>query len=212
VDGVKLLLALAIRRLATLVRRRHLETELRPSALAGLSPVGGAQFPVQLSRVAVLGASTSQSSSPVIREIELAAKAFGVKLQKLDVLDSKDIELAFRAATKGRADVVLTVPNAILAPQRTQITEFAVKNRLPAMYHNSQFIDAGGLMYYGVNLLDSDRRAAIFVDKILKGRKPADLPVEQPLKFEFIVNLKAAKAIGLTVPPNVLVRADRVIK
>ena len=145
-------------------------------------------------------------------EIELAAKAFKVQLQYLDVLDSKDIETAFRAASKGRAQAVLTLGGGILVSQRSQVAELAVKNRLPGMYHQNLFVEAGGLMFYGVNVLDLDRRAATYVDKILKGRKPADLPVEQPMKFEFIVNLIAAKQIGLTIPPNVLVRADRVIR
>ena len=135
-----------------------------------------------------------------------------MQLQYLDVLDSKDIETAFRAASKGRADGVLTLTGAILGSQRAQVVELAVKNRLPAIYHQSLFVEDGGLMFYGVNVLDLDRRAATYVDKILKGRKPADLPVEQPMRFEFIVNLQAAKKIGLTVPPNVLVRADKVIK
>ena len=166
----------------------------------------------KLSRVAVLGTSTMPAYAQVIRELELAAKAFGVKLQYLDVLDSKDIETAFRAASKGRADGVLTLTGAILNPLRAQIVELAAKNRLPAMYSDSLYVEAGGLMFYGVNLLDLDRPAATYVDKILKGRTPADLPVEQPMKFEFIVNLQAAKKIGLTVPPNVLVRADKVIR
>jgi putative ABC transport system substrate-binding protein len=135
-----------------------------------------------------------------------------VKLQYLDVLDSKDIETAFRAASKGRADAVLTLTSPFLLSERAQLADLAVKNRLPVIYHQSQYVEAGGLMSYGVNLLDLDRRAATYVDKILKGRMPADLPVEQPMKFEFIVNLKAAKAIGLTIPPNVLVRADKVIR
>ena len=100
----------------------------------------------------------------------------------------------------------------MVVSQRARIVELAAKNRLPGIYHNSQFSEAGGLMFYGVNVLDLDRRAATYVDKILKGAKPADLPVEQPTKFEFIVNLKAAKQIGLTIPPNVLARADKVIK
>jgi putative ABC transport system substrate-binding protein len=148
----------------------------------------------------------------VIREIEPAAKALKLQLQYQDVLDSKDIESAFRAANQGRAEAVLTLGSAILISQRAQIIDLAVKNRLPAMYHSILFVEPGGLMFYGVDLLDLDRRAATYVDKILKGRTPADLPVEQPMKFEFVVNLKAAKAIGLTIPPNVLVRADRVIK
>ena len=135
-----------------------------------------------------------------------------MKLQYLDVLAPKDIETAFRAATKERAEAVLTLNSPILASRRTQIVELAVKSRLPAIYFRSDFVEAGGLMSYGVNQSDLDRRAATYVDKILKGRKPADLPVEQPMKFEFIINLKAAKQIGLTIPPNVLVRANKVIR
>ena len=166
----------------------------------------------KLSRLAVLGTSTSPAYAQVIRELELATKAFKVQLQYLDVLDSKDIETAFRAAAKGRAQAVLPLTSPILASQRTQVVELAAKNRLPAIYSDSEYVEARGLMFYGVNLLDLDRRAATFVDNILKGRTPADLPVEQPMKFEFIVNLTAAKKIGLTVPPNVLVRANRVIR
>jgi len=166
----------------------------------------------KLSRVVVLGTSTQPGHAQMLREIEPAAKAFKVQIQYLDVLDSKDIETGFRAAAKGRADGVLTLNSGILTSQRAQVIELAAKNRIPAMYHNSQFAEAGGLMFYGVNVLDLDRRASMYVDKILKGTKPADLPVEQPTKFAFIVNLKAAKQIGLTIPPNVLVRADRVIR
>jgi len=165
----------------------------------------------KLSRVTVLGTSTNPGYAQVISEIELAANAFGVKLQYLDVLDSRDVETAFRAS-KGRADGVLTLNSPILASERRQIVEFAVKNRLPAIYHSSEYIEAGGLMFYGVNLLDLNRRAATYVDKILSGAKPADLPVEQPIKFEFVANLKAAKQIGLTIPPQVLARADKVIR
>ena len=166
----------------------------------------------KLARVAVLGTSTGPTHAPVMREIEPAANALKLQLQYLDVLDSKDIETAFRAANKRRAQAVLTLGSGILVSQRAQITDLAVKHRLPAIYHSSLFVEPGGLMFYGVNVLNLDRRAATYVDKILKGAKPADLPVEQPMKFEFIVNLKAAKQIGVTVPPNVLVRADRVIK
>ena len=167
----------------------------------------------KLSRVAVLGTSTNPGNAEALREIELAAKAFGVTLQYLDVLDSKDIEPAFRAATKERADAVLMmVSNPVAGSRRKEIADLAVKSRLPAIYNRQESVEAGGLMTYGVNLLDLDRRSATYVDKILKGAKPADLPVEQPMKFEFIINLKAAKQIGLTIPPNVLVRADKVIK
>jgi len=166
----------------------------------------------KLSRVAVLGTSTNSGYAQLLREVELAAGAFGVKLQYLDVLNAKDIETAFRAASKGRADALLVLASPVNFSQRTQIAELAVKNRLPAIYAQTEYTEAGGLMYYGANTPDLYRRAATYVDKILKGTKPADLPVEQPIKFEFIINLKTAKQIGLTIPPNVLVRADRVIK
>jgi putative ABC transport system substrate-binding protein len=166
----------------------------------------------KLSRVAVLGSSTGSSYAIVMRELELAAKVLGLKLQYLDILEPKDVETAFRAAAEAQADGVTTLASAIVVSQRAQIVELAAKNRLPGIYHNSQFAQAGGLMFYGVNVLDLDRRAAVYVDKILKGAKPADLPVEQPTKFELVINLKAAKQIGLTTPPNVLARADRVIK
>jgi putative tryptophan/tyrosine transport system substrate-binding protein len=166
----------------------------------------------KLSRVAVIGNSTNPGNALSLREIELAARAFKVQLQKLDVLDPKDVETAFRAASKGRAEAVLVLGGPVLASQRKQIVELTVKNRLPAIYYRSDFVEAGGLMTYGVSNTDLFRRAATYVDKILKGRTPADLPVEQPQTFEFIINLKAAKQIGLTIPPKVLARADRVIK
>ncbi len=166
----------------------------------------------KLSRVAVLGTSTDPANAQALREVELAAGALGVKLQYLDVLDSKDIETAFQAASKGRAEAVLALASPVLISQRAQLADLAVKNRLPAIYYSTEYVEAGGLMTYGVNIADLHRRAATYVDKILKGAKPADLPVEQPTKFEFVINLKAAKQIGLTIPPNVLVRADKVIK
>ena len=167
----------------------------------------------KLSRVAVFGSSTSPNTAGSLRELELAAAALKVKLQYLDVLSAKDIETAFRAASKGRADAVLfLVAGGVASGHQTQIADLAIKSRLPAIYANQRTVEAGGLMSYGVINLDLDRRAATYVDKILKGAKPADLPVEQPTKFEFIINLKAAKQIGLTIPPNVLVRADKVIK
>ena len=158
----------------------------------------------KLSRLAVLGSSTSPSKPLVMRELEHAAKVLGVKLQDLDILEAKDVETAFRAAAEGRADGVTTFASAMVVSQRAQIVELAAKNRLPGIYHNSQFAEAGGLMFYGVNVLDLDRRAAAYVDKILKGAKPADLPVEQPTKFDLVINLKTAKQIGITIPPQVL--------
>jgi putative ABC transport system substrate-binding protein len=166
----------------------------------------------KLSRVAVLGTSTSASNAQSLRETELAAGALAVKVQYLDVRAPKDTETAFRAASKGRADAVLLLGGPVLASQRTQFADLAVKSRLPAIYWRSDIVEAGGLMSYAVNFTDLDRRAATYVDKILKGRKPADLPAEQPKKFELIINLKAAKQIGLTIPPNLLARADKVIK
>ena len=166
----------------------------------------------KLSRVAVLGTSTQPGYAQALKEIELAAGALKVKLQYLDVLGSKDIETAFRAATKGRAQAVLMLSSPVLVSVRTQVVDLAVKSRLPVIYPDSLYVDAGGLMTYSTSITDLNRRAATYVDKILKGRTPADLPVEQPMKFEFIVNLKAAKQIGLTIPPNVLVRADKVIR
>jgi ABC-type uncharacterized transport system substrate-binding protein len=159
----------------------------------------------KLSRVAVLGTSTIPGNAQTLKETQLAAAAFGVQFQYLDIQNHMDIETASRAINKSRADgaVVLNGPPHI---QRL-IPDFAAKHRLPAIYFNSAIVDEKGLMSYGASLSDLDRRAAIFVDKILKGAKPADLPVEQPVKFE-----KAAKQIGLTIPPNVLARADRVIR
>jgi putative tryptophan/tyrosine transport system substrate-binding protein len=166
----------------------------------------------RLSHVAVFETSTNSGNAQTLREVELAAKAFGVKFQYLDVLSPKDIETAFRAASKGSADAVLLLAGPVFVLQRAQLVDLAAKSRLPAMYPQTEYTEAGGLMYYGTNTPDLFRRAATYVDKILKGAKPADLPVEQPTKFEFVINLNAAKQIGLTIPPNVLVRADRVIK
>ena len=167
----------------------------------------------RLSRVAVFGTSTQPGNAQALKEVELAARAFGINLQYVDVLDPKDIETAFRAAGKERADAVLMmVPSGVVNSLRKEIAELAVKSRLPATYQQSEYVEAGGLMSYGVSIDDLNRRAATYVDKILKGRKPADLPVEQPTKFELVINLKAAKQIGLTMPPNILARADKVIK
>jgi ABC-type uncharacterized transport system substrate-binding protein len=166
----------------------------------------------KLSRVAVFGTSSFPGNVQNLKETELAAAALRVKLLYSDVLGPKDLETAFRAATKAHADAVIALGSNVLNSQRAQIVELAAKSRLPAIYSNPQFAEEGGLMIYGVSQNDLARRAATYVDKILKGAKPADLPVEQPKKFEFIINLKAAKQIGLTIPPNVLARADRVIR
>jgi ABC-type uncharacterized transport system substrate-binding protein len=166
----------------------------------------------KLSRVTVIGTSTEPGNAQLLKEMELAAEALKVKLQYLDVLSSKDIATAFRAAANGRADGVVMLGSAVFNTHRIQIVELAVKSRLPATYTRPEYVEDGGLMTYGPSINDLFRRAATYVDKILKGAKAADLAVEQPKKFEFIINLKTAKQIGLTIPPNVLARADKVIK
>ena len=149
----------------------------------------------------------------MFKEVEHASSAFGVKLQYLEVRSPKELETAFGATTKSRAEAVLyLVAGLVDAGHQKKVTELASKRRLPVMYKNRQYVEAGGLVSYGVSVDDLDRRAASYVDKILKGAKPADMPVEQPTKFELVFNLKAAKQIGLTIPPNVVARADKVIK
>ena len=166
----------------------------------------------QLTRVAVFGTSTFPGNAQNLRETELAAGALGVKLQYLDVLDPKDIETAFRTASKGRAGGVLVLNGSVASSHRKQLADLAIKNRLPAIYYRADYAEDGGLMSYATSITDLSRRAATYVDKILKGAKPADLPVEQPKKFEFIINLKAAKQIGLTIPPDLLARATKIIR
>jgi putative ABC transport system substrate-binding protein len=166
----------------------------------------------RLSRVAVLGNSIQPGNPQALRELELAAKAFEVKLQYLDVLTPKDIETAFRAASKGHADAVLVLASQLVTAHPKQFAELAAKNRLPAIYWSPEFVEAGGLMAYSVSITDLFRRAAVYVDKILKGAKPADLPVEQPTQFELVVNLKTAQALGLILPPGILFQADEVIR
>jgi len=166
----------------------------------------------RLSRVAIIGNSNNPGDAQTLRETVLAAGAFEVYLRYLDVLDGKEIDSAFQTAAKGRADALMVLGNPVLNANRKRVVELATKHRLPASYGRPEYVEAGGLMYYGTNYNDLFRRAAYYVDKILKGVKPADLPVEQPTKFEFVVNMNAAKQIGLTIPPGVLAKADRVIK
>jgi len=189
------------------------------TGLASLAPeIGGKQLELlkeivpRLSRVAVLGTSTQPGNAQSLREAEVAAGALAVKLQYLDVLSPKDIEPVFRTASNGRAEAVLVLRASIFFSHRKQIVDLAAKRQLPAMYYTTEYVEEGGLMTYGVSITDLFRRAATYVDKILKGAKPAELPIEQPTKFELVVNLKTAKRIGLTIPPNVLARADKVIK
>ena len=166
-----------------------------------------------LSRVAVFGSSTFPGNAQALRETEFAAGVLAVQSQYLDVRASKDYETAFREAKKARADAVLMlVWGAALASHRKQLVELAAKSRLPAIYADREHVEAGGRMAYGVSITDLYRRAAIYVDKILKGAKPADLPVEQPTKFELVINLKTAKALRLTIPQSILLRVDEVIE
>jgi ABC-type uncharacterized transport system substrate-binding protein len=189
------------------------------TGLSILSPeISGKQLEVlketlpKLERVAVFGKSSRPGNAQSLKELELAAATFRVKLLYVDVQSSVDIETAFIAAGKGRADAAVVFGNPVFNSQRKQVAALAIKKRLPVIYPQQEFVEEGGLMTYGANIKDLFRRAATYVDKILKGAKPADLPVEQPTKFELVINLKAAKQIGLTIPPNVLARADRVIK
>lgn len=166
----------------------------------------------KISRVAVLRIPSAPATLPQMKEMEAAASSLGVHLQPVDWETREDLENAFSTMVKGRADALITFSGPRFGLYRTRIIDLAIKNRLPAMYPDIQYVDSGGLMSYGAKTADLYRRAATYVDKILKGAKPADLPVEQPMKFEFVINLNAAKQIGVTIPPNVLVKADRVIR
>jgi putative ABC transport system substrate-binding protein len=166
----------------------------------------------QLSRLAVLANRDVPGYGVQMKEVEVAAQTIGLQLQVEDIRGPNDLEKAFSAITKGRAGAVLGLTNPTFNILRSRITELAVKSRLPTMYGDRAFVDSGGLISYGPDVLDSFRRAAVFVHKILKGAKPADLPVEQPMKFELVINLKTAKQIGVTIPQSVLYRADKVIK
>jgi len=189
------------------------------TGLAALAPeMSGKQLALmkevvpRLSRMAIIGNSTNPGDAQALRETVLAAGSFEVYLRYLDILDPKDIGPVFQSAAKGRADALLVLGNPILNAQRKQVIDLAVKHRLPATYGRPEYVEAGGLMYYGTNYNDLFRRAAYYVDKIFKGARPGDLPIEQPTKFELVINLNAAKQIGVTIPQAVLYKADRVIK
>jgi len=166
----------------------------------------------RLSRVAILGDSTIPGNVQALKEMESAAGALAVKILHLDIQTPKDLDSVFRAASKERADAVLVLTSPVFNPYRKETAGVAVKHRLPTIYSTPEFVEDGGLMSYSVSFTDLYRRAAYYVDKILKGANPADLPVEQPKKFELVINLKTAKQIGLTIPPSVLARADKVIR
>jgi putative ABC transport system substrate-binding protein len=167
----------------------------------------------QLSRVGILWAATSEGSKISFQEYQAAARALKIQLQSLEVRGPEpDLGGAFQSAVKGRAGALITIGNSLLNRHRKQIADYAIKHRLPSMYESSLWIEPGGLISYSSSDSESYRRAAWIVDKILKGTKPADIPVEQPTKFELVINLKTAKALNLTIPQTVLFRADKVIK
>jgi putative ABC transport system substrate-binding protein len=168
-------------------------------------------FPT-ISRIAVLANPGHPGEQLELKETQAAARALAVTVYYQTARASGDFSDAFNAISRERANALITFPDALTLSHRKEIAEFSSKNRLPSISGWSQFVEAGGLMSYGPNLADSFRRLAVFVDKILKGTKPADLPVEQPTKFELVVNLKTTEQIGLTIPPGVLARADRVVK
>ena len=168
-------------------------------------------FP-EIASVAVLWNSANPGSKRWLHETEVSARTLGVKLQPLEVRSPDEFEGAFHAAVREHAGALITLRNPTIVSNLIRIVRVAAQHRLPAMYDDREFVDAGGLMAYGTNFVDLYRRAAIYVDKILKGAKPADLPVEQPTKFELVINLKTAKALGLTISQSLLLRADQVIQ
>lgn len=189
------------------------------TGLATLAPeISGKQMELlkeiipRFSRVAVIGSSSQPSQPQALREINLAADAFGVKVHYLETREAKDIEAAFEAAIRAHADALLVLTTPVLTSERRHWIDLAMKSRLPTIFGRPEYVEDGGLAFYGVSYTDLFRRAAVYVDKILKGTNPAELPVEQPTKFELVINLKTAKQIGIKIPPSVLARADRVIK
>jgi putative tryptophan/tyrosine transport system substrate-binding protein len=188
------------------------------TGLSQMSPeLGGKRLELlkeALKKVSVVAVLYDGGASQAVqmKEMEAAARALGMQLRPVKVEGPNDLETAFSVMTRGHASAFIGVTSSMFFSHRGRIADLAVKSRLPAIYPAREFVETGGLMSYGPNISENHRRAAIYVDKILKGAKPADLPVEQPMKFEFIVNLKTAKQIGVTIPPNVLARADRVIR
>jgi len=165
-----------------------------------------------VSRVAVLWNVSNEGMMLRFRETQIAARFLGVTIESVGVRTPDDFEDAFTRMTKGRPEALLVLADTVTIGQSKSIVQFAEANRIPAIYEQRSFVDAGGLMAYGIDMSDQYRRVAIYVDRILKGAKPADLPVEQPSKFEFVINLKTAKALSLTLPASVLTRADQVVE
>ncbi len=166
----------------------------------------------KLARVAVLHDPALPPNVLELKEVQTAAPVLGLTIQPWEVRGTDDFDRVFAAQNKQRPDGLYVIAGRLVTSNRKQIVGFALKSRLPSVYPQREYVDAGGLMYYGADIAESYRRVAYFVDRILKGAKPADLPVEQPTKFEFVINLKTAKALNLTIPQSVLFRADRVIK
>jgi putative ABC transport system substrate-binding protein len=166
----------------------------------------------KVSRFAVLIDETSPGSMLIARGTQVAAQSLGVQLQSLGVRGPEELDSAFSAMKEARAGALIVESSSLLFTSRTRLADLALKNRLPTMFAQREYAEAGGLMAYSADFSDLFRRAATFVDKILKGAKPADLPVEQPTKFDFVINLKTAKGLGLTIPPSLLARADEVIQ
>jgi putative ABC transport system substrate-binding protein len=158
------------------------------------------------------GSLPERTQEDYLEGVEVAARALGVRLQKVEARSPVDIDRAFSAMTRARVDALLVLSSLMLSSERRRLADLAAKNRLPTMFSFRAYVDAGGLMSYGPSVADLFRRAATYVDRILKGAKPADLPVEQPRKFELVINLRAARALGLTIPQSVLARADHVIE
>ena len=164
------------------------------------------------SRMAVLWNAVNPGQALMVRRTEAAAHASGITIISLEVREEKDFESQFAVAARSRVGALITLQDPFTFVHRRRIVDLAAKGRLPAIYEDPQFVGAGGLMSYGPNLLDLFRRTAVYVDKILRGAKPSDLPIEQPTKYELVINLKTAKALGLTIPQSLLLRADQVIE
>jgi len=199
------------------------ESLARPGGnITGLTPMtaelGGKRLELlkeivpKLSRVAVLSNPQNVGSPLAWKELQLAARQLGIQLHSLEVRSPNDFDKAFVDATGGRAGALFIIPDPVITPNLKQIAGLAAKSRLPSIFHVSEFADAGGLVTYGPDRADLFRRAATYVDKLLKGAKPGDLPVQQPTKFELVINMKTAKALGITIPQTILVQADRVIE
>jgi putative ABC transport system substrate-binding protein len=166
----------------------------------------------KVSRLGVIGGLALTPNAQTLKEVEIAARSLGVQLHYFDVRQLTDVENAFTGASTIHADAVLVLPSSVLISYPKQVSQLALRSRLPAIYYAAEFVEEGGLLSYAPNFSDLSRRAATYVDKILKGASPAELPIEQPTKFELVINLKTANQMGLAIPKNVLTRADRVIK